>query len=159
MAKPAAGHAAETRAERAPAPGLLLGTAVLTLDGELPVEFLTPGDRIVTRSGARRLRGLGVERLARADLVRIGAGALGHDRPEAELVLGAGQPVLVRGWRAKALFGAAQALVPVARLVDGSYVRREARREAILFTLEFDRDEVIYAGGLELGCPAVTVPA
>ncbi len=39
-------------------PGILSGTRVLTLDGELPVQFLCPGDRIITRSGARVLRGV-----------------------------------------------------------------------------------------------------
>ncbi len=36
------------------------GTIIYTLDGALPVEFLVPGDRIVTRAGARRLRRLRV---------------------------------------------------------------------------------------------------
>ena len=39
-------------------PGILSGTPVLTLDGEVPVQFLCPGDRIITRSGARVLRGV-----------------------------------------------------------------------------------------------------
>lgn len=39
-------------------PGILSGTLVLTLDGEVPVQFLCPGDRIITRSGARVLRGV-----------------------------------------------------------------------------------------------------
>ena len=34
--------------------GLLLGTPVLTLDGELPVEHLFAGDRIITRDGVAR---------------------------------------------------------------------------------------------------------
>ena len=34
--------------------GLLVGTRVRTLDGILPVEYLEPGDRVVTRAGARR---------------------------------------------------------------------------------------------------------
>ena len=34
---------------------MLVGTPVLTLEGELPVEFLAPGDRILTRGGARRV--------------------------------------------------------------------------------------------------------
>lgn len=36
--------------------GLPVGTVVLTLDGALPVEFLSAGDRIVTRAGVRVLR-------------------------------------------------------------------------------------------------------
>jgi len=37
---------------------LPLGVIVFTADGALPVEFLSPGDRIVTRSGMRVLRGI-----------------------------------------------------------------------------------------------------
>lgn len=36
--------------------GLPTGTVVLTADGALPVEYLSPGDRIVTRAGMRVLR-------------------------------------------------------------------------------------------------------
>ena len=40
--------------------GLLAGTQVRTLDGLIPVEFLEPGDRIVTRDGARQLMAISV---------------------------------------------------------------------------------------------------
>jgi hypothetical protein len=40
------------------ADGIALGTHVLTADGTLPVEYLEAGDRIVTRSGMRTLRGI-----------------------------------------------------------------------------------------------------
>ncbi|SDE83994.1 hypothetical protein SAMN04488117_101426 [Celeribacter baekdonensis] len=36
--------------------GLPMGTEVMTADGILPVEYLEPGDRIITRAGMRRLR-------------------------------------------------------------------------------------------------------
>lgn len=35
---------------------LPMGTIVLTQDGALPVEYLSPGDRVVTRSGLCVLR-------------------------------------------------------------------------------------------------------
>ncbi|WP_460273319.1 hypothetical protein [Celeribacter sp. ULVN23_4] len=35
--------------------GLLLGTKVMTADGALPVEYLEPGDRVITRAGMRTL--------------------------------------------------------------------------------------------------------
>ena len=38
-----------------PLMAILAGTPVLTLEGEMPVEYLAPGDRILTRVGARRL--------------------------------------------------------------------------------------------------------
>ncbi|MBI1217451.1 MAG: hypothetical protein GC186_02790 [Rhodobacteraceae bacterium] len=138
----------------APCIGLLAGTQILTLAGEMPVEFLNPRDRIITRSGARTLRGITVTPLHNARAVRVSAGSLGHDRPGRDLVIGADQPVLVRDWRAPALFGAAQALVAVGRLVDGQYVRHVMLATAQMITLEFDRPETVYADGVELGCPA-----
>lgn len=37
------------------AKGVLIGTPVMTAEGALPVEYLFPGDRIVTRAGMRQL--------------------------------------------------------------------------------------------------------
>lgn len=141
------------------APGLLAGTGVLTLDGELPVEFLSVGDRVVTRSGARALRRIEMRHVASAQVVRIDAGTLGHDRPDAPLTVAAGQLLFIRDWRAKALYGPPTAMIPAARIADGSYIRRETLAEARLFVLEFDAEETIYAEGVEVGCAAVTVEA
>ncbi len=138
--------------------GFADGTLVLTLDGALPVEFLNPGDRIITRDGARTLRAVSVV-VVSGDVIRIGARTLGHDRPEDEIVVGTGQGILVRDWRAKAMYGAAQAMVPAARMADGEMIRRETVDGLRLFTLGFDAPVVIYAGGLELACAVVTVDA
>lgn len=135
-------------------PGILAGTMVRTLDGLLPVEYLTPGDRIVTRSGARRLTSISVQARKMVDLVRIRASTLGHDRPEQDLLVSTGQPILIRDWRARAIFGTPVAAIPAARLADGEFVCLETHRHVRLFTLRFDEDEVIYAEGLELACPA-----
>ncbi len=133
---------------------MLSGTMVRTLDGLIPVEFLTPGDRIVTRAGARRLTSISVVVRKQVDLVRVKASTMGHDRPDQDLLLSPGQPVLIRDWRAKALYGVQVAAIPVSRLADGEFVCVETHRNARLFTLRFDDDEVIYAEGLELACPA-----
>lgn len=134
--------------------GLIAGTTVLTLDGELPVELLAPGDRVITRgTGMAVLKSIRVER-AVVDTVEVAAGSLGHNRPESETLLPAAQEVLIRDWRAKALYGKAEAAVPAARLADGEYVRSAGRREVTLVTLEFERGQVIYAGGLEVTAPA-----
>lgn len=146
----------EREAHAAPR-GVLAGTQVLTLDGVLPVEFLQPGDRIVTRSGARRLLAVSVQRRKRVALVRIRAATLGHDRPENDLLLAPGQPVVIRDWRARALFGVAITSIPAARLADGEFVTTEQIAEARFFTLRFEDHEVIYAEGLEIACPAVEV--
>ncbi len=39
-------------------PAIATGTIIYTLDGALPVEYLAPGDRIITRAGMRVLRGI-----------------------------------------------------------------------------------------------------
>lgn len=137
-----------------PQPGMVAGTMVRTLEGVLPVEYLTPGDRIVTRNGARRLTSVSVQARKMVDLVRIRASTLGHDRPEQDLLVSPGQPILIRDWRAQAIFGAPVAAVPAARLADGEFVCIETHRQVRIFMLRFDEDEVIYAEGLELACPA-----
>jgi Hint domain len=133
---------------------MLAGTMVRTLDGLLPVDFLTPGDRIVTRAGARRLTSISVVARKQVDLVRLRTSTLGHDRPDQDLLLSPGQPVIIRDWRAQALYGVPVAAIPAARLADGEFICVEQHRNVRLYTLRFDEDEVIYAEGLELACPA-----
>jgi hypothetical protein len=139
--------------------GVVAGTHIRTLDGLLPVDYLQPGDRIVTRSGARRLVAVSVLRRRGLDLVRLRASTLGHDRPETDLLVAPGQRLIIRDWRARALYGAAVAAIPAARLVDGEFILHERVASARLFSLRFDADEVIWAEGLEIDCPGVEAPA
>ena len=139
--------------------GLAMGTRVMTLQGALPVEFLSVGDRVVTRSGARVLRAIRVTVLQDVAVVQVAPGALGHDRPEGQMCLPAGQPVLLRDWRAQALYGAREEAVPVARLVDGEFLRAGRAAEMRLFRLEFDTPETIFADGVEIACLPQTVAA
>ena len=138
-----------------PLQAILAGTTVLTLDGELPVEFLQPGDRILTRAGARRLKQVVASVVHNARVVCIAHGTLGVDRPVEDVSVSAAQQILVRDWRAKALTGTATAMIPAARLADGEYIRALTLAEARFFSLSFEDDAVIYAGGLELACPAL----
>ncbi len=139
--------------------GLAMGTPVLSLDGMMPVEYLHPGDRVITRSGARSLVAIEVSVVQNARVVRIAHGVLGVDRPAEDMIVTPDQPILIRDWRAKALTGAEVALIPAAYLVDGAYIRAEVIAELRLYTLRFEEDVVIYAGGLELACTAAPVAA
>jgi hypothetical protein len=132
--------------------GVGFGTSILTMEGVLPVEFLSPGDRVITRAGARRLQSVEVTARDDAEMVLISHDILGQGRPNTDLIVHPGQPILIRDWRAKALYGATQALVPAARLVDGEYIRFEQITDVRLFTLRLEGEAVIYAGGLELMC-------
>lgn len=139
--------------------GLAEGSEVLTLSGIRRVEDLRAGDRIVTRGGARVLRGVTAREAEGTGLVRVCAAALGHARPEADIVLAADQPILVRDWRAPALAGQERALIAAGRLIDGQYIRAEPARPLRLWSLQFDGPAVIYAQGLELACVTVAVSA
>ena len=147
--------AATPKSAQAPLQAVLAGTSVLTLDGELPVEFLQPGDRVLTRAGMRRLKQVEVSVVQNARVVCISHGTLGADRPAEDMTVSAAQEILVRDWRAKAMFGTNVAMIPASRLADGEYIRSLTLAEARFFTLSFEEDAVIYAGGLELSCPAL----
>ncbi len=137
--------------------GLLAGTRLWTLDGEMPVEYLSPGDRIITRDvGMAVLRDLRVID-AEGETVRISAGSLGHCRPDEDMILPATQRILVRDWRARALFGMDQVLVPVARVVDGKFVTKGPREPLRLVQLLFDAPRILYADGLEVESAAAAV--
>ncbi|MCA0919687.1 Hint domain-containing protein [Pseudooceanicola nanhaiensis] len=130
--------------------GLIAGTLVLTMDGELPVEFLSPGDRIISRDfGMSVITSMRVRKVT-ARAVKIAAGSLGHTRPEEDTLLPAGQKLLVRDWRAETLYGRKQAAIPAARLVDGHYVTDAGETEMRLYELRFEREQTIYAGGMEI---------
>lgn len=134
------------------ATGLLADSIILTLSGETRVADLQPGDRIITRdSGTAVLRGIRQTRVA-GRAVRVKAGSLGHTRPDRDVTLPAGQTVLIRDWRAQAMFGAARAMVPAYRLADGEFVTLKDDAKMTLYQLEFDTPHVLYVDGLELGC-------
>lgn len=130
--------------------GVMPGSILLTLDGEMPVEHLLPGDRIITRdTGTAILRAIHRRQVV-TRAVRIMAGSLGDTRPDRDVILPEDQQVLVRDWRAKALFGLRQAVVRAGALVDGEFILSLGEREMTLFELEFDTPHVLYIDGLEL---------
>ena len=130
--------------------GLCEGTQVMTLDGNLPVEYLAAGDRVVTRNGTRTLRH--VARRALTDCpVLVRRSALGPGRPAADMYLAPDQGVHLRDWRARVLYGSDQPAVPVSRLRDGEHiVWGEHPSEIHVYDLEFSQAQVIYAEGVEV---------
>ncbi|WP_297774682.1 Hint domain-containing protein [uncultured Roseovarius sp.] len=135
--------------------GLLAESIILTLDGERRITDLRPGDRVITRDSGFAVLENVTQRETRTRAVRIKAGSLGHTRPERDVTLPAAQPILVRDWRAQALFGASRALVPVERLVDGEFVTLDPDTTTMtLYTLDFAAPHLIYVDGLELSSSA-----
>ncbi|MGB7319646.1 MAG: Hint domain-containing protein [Planktotalea sp.] len=136
--------------------GLCADTIILTMDGELRACDVAPGDRIITRdAGMAVLRGVRRKRVM-CEGVQIKAGSLGHTRPPADMLLPCGTQILIRDWRAKALYASAQKLVPAVDLLDGEFVTLVPEQELEIVEFIFDTPHVIYAGGLEIGCQTLS---
>ncbi|WP_299879425.1 Hint domain-containing protein [uncultured Sulfitobacter sp.] len=131
--------------------GLITGTILLTTDGEIPVEHLSVGDKVITRdTGLSK-----VEHIQRSTrdihTIALAAGSLGHTRPERDALLAGDQMVLIRDWRARALFNSDRALVAARALVDDEFITDLGVRETTLFQIFCDGPHILYADGLELG--------
>ena len=138
----------ETTSQR----GLCADTIILTMDGELPARDIAPGDRIITRdAGMAVLLGVRRKRVT-CDAVQIKAGSLGHKSPPGDIILPCGTEILIRDWRAQALYSSVQKLVPAQDLQDGEFVTLLPAQELEIIEFVFDTPHVIYAGGLEVGC-------
>jgi hypothetical protein len=132
--------------------GLCAQTIVLTLQGEMRAEDLVHGTKVITRDSGTAILRLVRRTTCMGHLVAVKAGSLGHKRPPEDQMVPAGTRLLLRDWRADALFGSHQALVEIAKLVDGEFVKLLPESEIDVVELIFDSAHVIYAGGLELSC-------
>jgi len=121
-----------------------IGTLILTETGEVAVEALAIGDRLVTASGKLRpVRWIGHRRYAgrfvsRAVLpIRIAAGALGNGVPRRNLLVSPKHAMLLDGL-----------LIPAEHLVDGTTIRQLDRAETVDYVhVELDSHDVILAEG------------
>jgi hypothetical protein len=123
------------------------GTRILTGRGELPVEHLRAGDRVVTVLGRRLApvrwvghRRISIARHPRPDEVlpvRVQAHAFGAGMPHRDLWLSPDHAVHVDG-----------ALIPVRYLVNGMTIAQREVGEISYFHVELDRHEVLLAEGL-----------
>jgi len=136
------------------------GTRLRTEAGEVAIEDLGPGDRLLTRdSGPQAVLWTGHRRMSGARLfampdqrpIRLRRGALGVDRPEDDLVVSPEHRVLVTGCAARELWGEPEVLVRAADLVGDRYITVDhSLRETWYIHLMLERHEVIWANGLEV---------
>lgn len=135
--------------------GIGESTKLVTANGLMPVEKITAGTRMPTRSAGMQRVILITQRLvADGQAFRIRPRLMGGDPKASDLVLSASQRVVLSDWRAKALRGTARVALPVRDLEDGEGVRPVAVGEARFFSLHFNDQHVIYAGEVELASAA-----
>ncbi|WP_278878529.1 Hint domain-containing protein, partial [Paracoccus yeei] len=135
------------------------GTMILTEAGEMPVERLVPGTRVMTRdNGLQELRWTGSRVVDAAMLdqnpnlrpIRIAAGALGNGLPRRELIVSPQHRVLVRSRIAQKMFGAAEVLVAAKQLLQIDGIDIATDLESVeYFHFLFDRHEIVLSEGAE----------
>ncbi|MGD9916433.1 MAG: Hint domain-containing protein [Paenirhodobacter sp.] len=105
-------------------PCFVAGTRILTPAGERPVEWLRPGDEVVTQdAGARPILWVGSRSVAGTGAgapVRFAPGAVGNRRA---LLVSQQHRMLVTGWQAELHCGASEVLVAAKHLVNGTTIR------------------------------------
>ncbi|WP_373355809.1 Hint domain-containing protein [Pseudoroseicyclus sp. CXY001] len=135
------------------------GTLIATEDGPRPVETLREGARIQTRdNGCQPLLWLGTRRITGARIaampwlapVRLRPHALGKGVPDPGLTVSPDHRILLRGARARSLFGAEEVLVAAADLIDDRLILRDrSRREVTYIHLLLPAHEIVFANGVE----------
>jgi hypothetical protein len=136
------------------------GTRLRTQTGDVAIEDLGPGDYVLTRDdGPQEVQWTGHRRMSGARLfampdqrpIRLRRGALGLDRPDADLIVSPEHRVLVQGAAARDLWGEPEVLVRAADLVGDRYITVDhSLRETWYVHLMLNRHQVIWANGLEV---------
>lgn len=134
------------------------GTLIQTVDGELAVEDLQPGDMITTTSGkAAKLIWIGSSSFVPADagrrmqLIRIMADSFGQGRPSSFITVGPAARVLHTPHHLRGDAGSANMLTPVRAFVDGVNVIEVAPPTPVrLFHICLSRHAAINVAGLKM---------
>ncbi|MEJ6397463.1 Hint domain-containing protein [Yoonia sp. 208BN28-4] len=134
------------------------GTMILTPDGPRDVASLLEGDLVQTQdNGAAEILWLGQKQLSGARLravpdlapVRLRAGALDRDVPDAGLLVSPDHRVVLRGPKARTLFNHDEVLVAARDLVnDRTIMRDHSRRQVTYIHMMLPRHEIVFANGV-----------
>lgn len=132
------------------------GTMIATPRGEIPVEELKAGDRVITRdNGIQQIRWVGQKSLSWADLslnphlkpILIRQGSLGNGLPERDMMVSPNHRVLVANDRTALYFDEHEVLVAAKHLVAGRGVHEVDSMGTAYIHFMFDRHEVVLSNG------------
>jgi Ca2+-binding RTX toxin-like protein len=133
------------------------GTSIATLRGEVPVEDLKVGDKVITRdNGAQEIRWVGCKPMSALELqsskhlqpIRIQKGSLGNGLPERDLLVSPNHKVLISKPEVGLLFNEPEVLVPAKHLVKPSDGIQAVNLGATSYIhIMFDNHEVVLSNG------------
>ena len=122
---------------------------ILTNTGEVRVQHLRPGDKVLTRdNGYQKIRWIGRTKVSGTGSfapVTISAGTFGNER---DLRLSPQHRVLLCDWRAELMFGEYEVLVPAKHLTNLEGIYTVPCDEVEYFHILFDQHEVIFSEGI-----------
>ena len=125
------------------------GTMIQTGQGEVAVEALGPGDRVVTLDhGLQAVRWAGQRRVVAKGAyapIRIAPGILGNTRP---LSVSPQHRLLITSSSVDLHFGTSNALVAALHLTSADGIDRVEGGQVTYVHLLFDRHEIIFADGI-----------
>lgn len=148
--------------------GFLRGTRVMTVGGLRAVEEVRVGDRIASPCGAVRAVRQVVQRFVLRGgerLVAVSGEARGLHGRTPDLLLPAGQMIVVAGDRLAAYFGVEEALAPIGALANGTDLRLvEVEGPDAWYEIEVDVPCLAVVEGLQValgaaddeGCPLLS---
>ncbi|RUS59290.1 tandem-95 repeat protein [Pseudorhodobacter sp. E13] len=132
------------------------GTLIATPKGEVPIENLRAGDRIITRdNGIQELRWIGQRKFDWAHLtanphlrpIMVRRGSLGNGLPERDMMLSPNHRVLVSNDRTSLYFDEHEVLVSAKHLVGGKGIFEVESIGTTYIHLMFDQHEVVLSDG------------
>lgn len=134
------------------------GTMIMTPDGARDVANLSEGDFVQTADngraevlwlGQRRVTGARLKAMPSLTPVRLRAGALDKDVPDAGLLVSPDHRIVLRGARARNLYNADEVLVTARDLInDHSIIRDHSQRNVTYIHMMLPSHEVVFANGV-----------
>lgn len=135
------------------------GTRIETPRGLRAVEELLAGDKVATRDngeaeilwvGQRQMSGARLHAMPDLRPVRIRAGAMGEDRPDADLVVSPDHRMLITGDHARAVWGEPEVLVAARDLIDDRRITRDFAARAVSYIhLLLPAHNILTANGMQ----------
>lgn len=132
------------------------GTRIATPRGEVAVEKLVVGDRVITRdNGLQTIRWIGTREMSADDFaaaahlapIRIAQGALGNDLPERDLMVSPNHRILVANDKTALYFEESEVLVAAKHLTGLPGVQVVRGISTSYIHMMFDQHEVILSNG------------